>query len=34
MHAVTDKTDFRELTRALYRVVSAAPAERNWDAVS
>ena len=33
MRAVTDKTDFRELTRALYRVVSAAPAQRNWDAV-
>jgi hypothetical protein len=31
--AVTDKTDFRRLTHALYRVVSAAPAERNWDAV-
>jgi hypothetical protein len=30
---VTDKTDFRELTRELYRVVSAAPAQRNWDAV-
>jgi hypothetical protein len=30
---VTDRTDFRELTRALYRVVSAAPAERNWEAV-
>jgi len=25
--------NFRELTAALYRVVSAAPAERNWDAV-
>lgn len=30
---MTDKTDFRELTRELYRVVSAAPAQRNWDAV-
>ena len=28
-----DKIDFRKLTRELYRVVSAAPAERNWDAV-
>jgi hypothetical protein len=27
------KQDFRELTAALYGVVSAAPAERNWDAV-
>ena len=30
---MTDKIDFRNLTHALYRVVSAAPAERNWDAV-
>ena len=30
---MTDKIDFREMTQALYRVVSAAPAERNWDAV-
>ena len=30
---MTDKTDFRKLTHELYRVVSAAPAERNWDAV-
>lgn len=30
---MTDKTDFRELTRELYRVVSAAPAQRNWGAV-
>ena len=27
------KQDFRELTAALYGVVSAVPAERNWDAV-
>lgn len=27
------KTDFRELTRALYRVVSAAPEQRDWDAI-
>jgi hypothetical protein len=30
---MADQSDFHELTRALYRVVSAAPAERNWDAV-
>ena len=30
---MTDKVDFRDMTRELYRVVSAAPAERNWDAV-
>jgi hypothetical protein len=30
---VADKFDFRELTRALYRVVSAAPAQRDWDAI-
>lgn len=28
-----NKTDFRELTRALYRVVSAAPADRDWDGI-
>ncbi len=27
------KTDFRELTRALYRVVSAPAEEREWDAI-
>lgn len=27
------KTDFRELTRALYRVVSAPVEEREWDAI-
>jgi hypothetical protein len=27
------QSDFRELTQALYRVVSAAPAERDWNAV-
>jgi len=26
-------TDFRELTRALYEVVSAPPEQRNWDAI-
>jgi uncharacterized protein DUF4440 len=31
--AVTEKVDFRAMTQALYRVVSARPAERNWDAV-
>jgi hypothetical protein len=31
--AVADKVDFRELTAALYRVVSAAPAQRDWQAV-
>jgi hypothetical protein len=30
---VTGKIDFRELTRALYRVVSAAPEQRDWDAI-
>lgn len=30
---MTDKVDFRELTRALYRVVSAAPEQRDWDAI-
>ena len=30
---MANQVDFREMTRALYRVVSAAPAERNWDAV-
>jgi hypothetical protein len=30
---VTSKIDFRELTQALYRVVSAPPAQRDWDAV-
>lgn len=27
------QTDFRELTRALYEVVSAPPQERNWDGI-
>jgi hypothetical protein len=27
------KADFRELTRALYAVVSAPPQERDWDAI-
>jgi uncharacterized protein DUF4440 len=27
------RTDFRELTRALYEVVSAPPEQRNWDAI-
>lgn len=27
------QTDFRELTRALYAVVSAPPPERDWDAI-
>jgi hypothetical protein len=27
------KTDFRELTRALYSVVSAAPEHRDWDGI-
>ena len=31
--AVTGKPDFRALTRALYEVVSAAPGQRNWDAI-
>lgn len=30
---MTGKTDFRELTRALYRVVSAAPGQRDWDGI-
>jgi uncharacterized protein DUF4440 len=30
---VTGKIDFRELTQALYRVVSAAPEQRDWDAI-
>ena len=30
---MTEEVDFRGLTQALYRVVSARPAERNWDAV-
>jgi hypothetical protein len=30
---VTGTPDFRELTRALYRVVSAPPAERDWDGI-
>lgn len=30
---MTTKPDFRELTRALYRVVSAAPGQRDWDAI-
>jgi hypothetical protein len=30
---MTEKVDFRAMTQALYRVVSARPAERNWDAV-
>jgi hypothetical protein len=30
---MTPKTDFRELTRALYRVVSAAPEDRDWDGI-
>jgi hypothetical protein len=30
---VTGKIDFRELTQALYRVVSAPPAQRDWNAV-
>ena len=32
-HAVAGKIDFREMTRALYRVVSALPGERDWDAI-
>jgi Domain of unknown function (DUF4440) len=31
--ALAGKTDFRELTRALYAVVSAAPGQRDWDAI-
>lgn len=30
---MTDKIDFRDLTAALYRVVSAAPAQRDWSEV-
>jgi hypothetical protein len=30
---VTSKVDFRELTASLYRVVSAPPAQRDWDAI-
>lgn len=30
---MTGKIDFRDLTAALYRVVSAPPAERDWDAI-
>ena len=30
---VAGKADFRALTRALYEVVSAAPGQRNWDAI-
>jgi len=30
---VADQVDFREMTAALYRVVSAAPAVRDWQAV-
>jgi len=30
---VAEKIDFRDMTAALYRVVSTAPAERDWDAV-
>ena len=30
---MTGKIDFRELTAALYRVVSAVPAQRDWTAV-
>jgi hypothetical protein len=30
---VTDRTDFRDLTRALYQVVSAPPGERNWNGI-
>jgi hypothetical protein len=31
--ATVAQTDFRELTRALYEVVSAPPQQRNWDAI-
>ena len=31
--AIVARTDFRELTRALYEVVSAPPEQRNWDAI-
>jgi hypothetical protein len=30
---VAEKIDFRDMTAALYRVVSTAPAQRDWDAV-
>jgi hypothetical protein len=30
---MTGKSDFRELTRALYRVVSAPPEQRDWDGI-
>lgn len=30
---MTGKPDFRALTRALYRVVSAPPGERDWDGI-
>jgi uncharacterized protein DUF4440 len=30
---VADKIDFRDMTAALYRVVSVAPAERDWEAL-
>ena len=30
---MTDQVDFREMTAALYRVVSVAPAERDWEAL-
>ncbi|HEY7641891.1 MAG TPA: nuclear transport factor 2 family protein [Steroidobacteraceae bacterium] len=30
---MTGKSDFRELTRALYQVVSAPPEQRDWDAI-
>jgi hypothetical protein len=30
---VTGNADFRELTRALYRVVSAPPEQRDWDGI-
>jgi hypothetical protein len=30
---VTTRTDFREMTQALYRVVSAGPGQRDWNAV-
>ena len=30
---MTGKVDFHDMTQALYRVVSALPAERDWDAV-
>ena len=30
---MTTQTDFREMTHALYRVISAAPGQRDWDSV-